>query len=81
MVNSVHIYSQVLTNIFDDRVNSGNFPDTLKYADITPVSKKGDTTDKTNYRPISTMLNKDNKTNISWPLIFHHFHQRPLSFC
>ena len=57
MVNSVHIYSQVLTNIFNDCVKSGNFPDILKYADITPVFKKGDTTGKTNYRPISTLFN------------------------
>ena len=40
MVNSVHIYSQVLTNIFNDCVKSGNFPDILKYDDITPVFKK-----------------------------------------
>ena len=55
MINSVHIYSQVFTNIFNDCVKSGNFPDILKYADITPVFKKGDTTDKTNYRPINTL--------------------------
>ena len=29
IVNSVHIYSQVLTNIFNDCVKSGNFPDNL----------------------------------------------------
>ena len=57
MINSVHIYSQVFTNIFNDCVKSGNFPDILKYADITPVFKKGDTTDKTNYRPINTLSN------------------------
>ena len=34
-----------------------NFPDILKYADITPVFKKRDTRDKTNYRPISTLSN------------------------
>ena len=47
MINSVHIYFQVLTNIFNDCVKSGDFPDILKYADITPVFKIGDRTDKT----------------------------------
>ena len=40
MVNSVHIYSQVLANIFNDYVKRGKFTDILKYADITPVFKK-----------------------------------------
>ena len=35
MVNSFHINSQVLTNTFNDCMKSGNFPDILKYADIT----------------------------------------------
>ena len=48
MVNSIHTYSQVLTNIFNDCVKNCNFPDILKYADIT---------NKTNYRPISTPSN------------------------
>ena len=30
------------------------FYDILKYADIKPLFKKGDTTEKRNYRPIST---------------------------
>ena len=36
---------------------SASFPDLLKYADVTPVFKKGDATDKENYRPISTLSN------------------------
>ena len=57
MVKSVHIYSQLLTNIFNNYVESGNFPDVLKYADIRPVFKKGDTTDKTDCRLINTPSN------------------------
>ena len=57
MVNSFHIYSQLLTNIFNDCGKNDNFPDILKYADITPVFKKRDTTDKTNYRPVITLSN------------------------
>ena len=37
MVTLVHEYSQGLTKIFNDYVKKGNFPDILKYADITPV--------------------------------------------
>ena len=49
----IQIYLQVLTKIFNDCVKRGNFPDILKYADF----KKGDTANKTNYRPISTLSN------------------------
>ena len=53
MVNLLYIYSQVLTNY----VKRGNFPDILRYADITPVFKKVDATEKTNCRPINTLSN------------------------
>ena len=33
----------------------GNFTNILKYAHITPVFKKYDTTDKNNYKTISTL--------------------------
>lgn len=38
-------------------VKRGNFPDILKYVDITRVSRKDDATDKNNYRPISSRSN------------------------
>ena len=46
-----------LTIIFNNCVRNRKFPDILKYADITPVFKKGNTTDKSNYKPISTLSN------------------------
>ena len=58
MTNSVHIYSHPLTKLFNECVKSGHFPDILKYADITTVFKKGDTTEKSNYRPINTISKK-----------------------
>ena len=48
MVNSFHRYSHSLTKIFYECVKGGHYYDTLKYADITPVFKKGNTADKSN---------------------------------
>ena len=53
MLNSV-MYTLKSSQKFSKTVNSGNVPDILKYADITPVFQKGDTTGKSNHRPIST---------------------------
>ena len=55
MNNSVYVYFYALTKMFSDL--SGNFLDILKCAYITPYIKKGDTTNKSNYRPISTLSN------------------------
>ena len=33
-------------------VRENIFPDSLKFADITPVHKKDETTNKENYRPV-----------------------------
>ena len=50
MLNSVHICSQVLSNMFNGCVKSGNFPDLLKFADITPVFEKRNTIGKTTHK-------------------------------
>ena len=55
--NAAHAYSHRLTIIFNNCIRNGRFPDILKYADITSVFKKRDTTDRRNYRPISTLSN------------------------
>ncbi len=48
-------YIDQLLNVFNESIYSNTFPDLLKLVDVTPVFKKGDKNDKTNYRPISVM--------------------------
>ena len=55
--DATHVYFHRLTIIFNNCIKNSKFPDILKYADIAPVFKKEDTTDKSNYRPISTLSN------------------------
>ena len=49
------IFGEKLFTDFNLSVNSGLFPSNLKYADVTPVYKKGERVDKNNYRPISLL--------------------------
>ena len=53
--NSIHIYSEKLTNIFNECLINKLFPDTLKRADVTPIFKKGNDNEKENYRPVSML--------------------------
>jgi hypothetical protein len=41
-----------LTYICNKSISSGIFPSWLKFSEIKPLHKKGDTTDITNFRPI-----------------------------
>ena len=49
--------SEPLAFLVNDSFASGNFPDKLKLARITPVFKKGSRLDIDNYRPISVLSN------------------------
>ncbi len=44
-----------LTFIFNLSINTGTFPDELKYAKVTPIYKSEDKKDCSNYRPISVI--------------------------
>lgn len=44
-----------LTYIFNRIIDSGKFPMLFKNAKVTPIYKKGDRTEATNYRPISVL--------------------------
>ena len=49
---SADISADILQNLFN-MLTTGNFPDNMKLADITPVFKKKYSLKKENYRPVS----------------------------
>ena len=55
LIDSMDIYLPLLTDIINDSVKRGIFPDELKLAEIISLFKKADPFDKTNYRPISLL--------------------------
>ena len=44
-----------LTELFNTCIRTGNFPDVFKIANVTPIHKKGEINDPSNYRPISIL--------------------------
>ena len=54
---SVETFATTITDSFNDCLKNESFPDVLKLADVCPIYKKGDMTNKENYRPISTLSN------------------------
>ena len=49
--------SELLTNLINLSFVKGVFPNVLKMAEVLPTFKKGDKTEKNNYRPISLISN------------------------
>ena len=52
---SVSAYYEKLTDIFNNCIRSGTFPEILKKSEVTPVFKKGDPTSKTDYCPVQSI--------------------------
>ena len=55
MVYNIDICGPTLYPILNNGIQDCIFPDKLKLADITPLYKKDDKTDKKNYRPVSIL--------------------------
>ena len=54
---NIDIVSYFLYHNFNDSLSCSTFPTCIKYAEVTPIHKKDDKTDKENYRPISILFN------------------------
>ena len=53
---NVDMISHILYHNFNNSLSCSTFLTGMKYADVTPVHKKDDNTDKTNYLPIIILL-------------------------
>ena len=53
--DSVSIVKDPLTQLFNTSVKDNLIPSDLKYANVSPLFKKDDNTNKENYRPISIL--------------------------
>lgn len=52
---SASVIAPVITKIFNTCITQGEFPKSLKQAEVIPVYKKGKKSELTNYRPISLL--------------------------
>ena len=53
--DNADIFANFILQNFNKCIIDGKFPDQLKKADVSPVFKKGNRNDKTNYRPVSIL--------------------------
>ena len=55
LIGTNDIISSYISNMYNESKNSNNFPNSLKTADITPIHKEKEKTNKKNYRPVSVL--------------------------
>ena len=53
--DNADIFANFILQNFNKCIMEGKFPDQLKKADVSPIFKKGNHNDKTNYRPVSIL--------------------------
>ena len=53
--STIDVHVSLLTKIITSSIRNGCSPDELKTAEVTPVFKKNDHSDKENYRPVSVL--------------------------
>ena len=53
--SSSHVITPILKQYYNSFMQTGNFPDSLKFGKVTPVFKKGDQENFENYRPVSIL--------------------------
>ena len=53
--DNADIFANFILQSFNKYIIDGKFPDQLKIADVSPIFKKGNYNDKTNYRPVSIL--------------------------
>ena len=54
---SYFIHQNFNNSLLCHEIRCHAFPTAMKYADVKPINKRGDKTDKENYRPISILAN------------------------
>ena len=70
---NVDIISYFLYHNFNNSLSCATFPTSMKYADVIPIHKKVDETDKENYRPISILPNLSNVYERLYKQIYPYF--------
>ena len=53
--STVDVHVSLLTKITNSSIRNGCFSDEFEAAEVTPIFKKNDDSDKENYRPVSVL--------------------------